>query len=377
MHGTTPVSSDVYYSGTYWNARAEVVAYMNELATGDAATHWWQDLLAWRGRPFKRALAINCGNGWVERDLIGQGVVESAIGIDISAELLAEARGEAARHGMPIDYLQVDINTFDFGLDQPGVGMSALDGVDLVINFAAAHHIAHIDRVFRHIARLLGPEGAFVSYDYVGSHRNLYPTAHWEAIWQANESLPLEFRRALHYAHLPAILAGDPTEAIHSELIVSTMRRYFDLPVERYLGGAVAYEVLSFNPPFHDPARHTGALVEQILAADRAYRDRDPAANSLFAYLIAVPRPTPDAGQLAEWSRLEHQRETAVGAAGGRYYPPTMVEALYDRIYALETESAQRAEALRRLQAISPWRLVARRAPGAALLARWARRWRT
>lgn len=326
MQGPTPVSSDVYYSGMYWNNRAEVLAYMNERATGNPSVQWWQHLLAWRGRPFKRALAINCGNGWVERDLITFGVMESAVGIDFSPDLLATARAAATERELPIEYIEVDINTYDFDLE----------GVDLVINFAAAHHIASIDRVFRHLARLLGPDGVFVSYDYVGPHRNLYPTAQWEAIWRANQAMPVEFRRDLHYAHVPTMLASDPTEAIHSELIVSTMKRYFNLPVEQYLGGGVAYELLSFNAAFHDPERDASALVDQVLTADEAYRALAPAANSLFAYLLAVPGPLPDASQLDEWTAAEEAREAAARDRGGRYYPPTMVEELYQRIYELE-----------------------------------------
>ncbi len=356
------MSSDVYYSGLYWNNREEVVSYMNELATGDPHTHWWQHTLAWRGRPFKRALAINCGNGWVERDLITHGVVESAIGIDFSAELLTMARTEAEACGLPIDYLEVDINTYDFDLD----------GIDLVINLAAAHHIASIDRVFRHLARLVSPDGAFVSYDYVGPHRNLYPTGQWEAMWQANQALPAEYRRDLRYAHLPAMLAADPTEAIHSELIVPTMKRYFDLPVEQYLGGGVAYELLSFNPAFHDPARDSADLIHQVLDADRAFRAADPAANSLFAYLVAVPGPMPDPTQLARWTNEEEVRESAARANGGRYYPPTMIEALHHRIYELEAAGAD----LEYPVAIEDWRVMLKRAPGARRLIDTARRLR-
>ena len=328
MQGTTPVSSDVYYSGLYWNALPAVVSYMNEFATGDPAQHWHQHLAARHGKPFRRALSINCGNGWVERDLIRMGVVEAAVGIDFSDDLLTTARQSAASQSMAIEYLAVDINTFDFDLD----------GIDLVINFAAAHHIALIDRVLRHLSRMLGPDGVFVSYDYVGPHRNQYPAPQWEAIWTANEALPADFRRDLRYAHLPTMLAQDPTEAIHSELIVPTMRRYFDLPVEHYLGGSVAYDILSFNPPFHGDNPDAGDLVAEVLEADRRFRAIDPAAHSLFAYVVATPRAgaLDDADQLAAWTAQETARESAARLDGGRYYPATVIASLYDRIHELE-----------------------------------------
>ena len=111
----TPTSSAVYYTGNYWNNRPEVVQYMNRHATGDPDLAWWLHLRHWRGRPFRRALSLNCGNGWVERQLLEHGVIESAVGIDIADDLLDQARGEAATRGLPIEYRRVDINTDDLG----------------------------------------------------------------------------------------------------------------------------------------------------------------------------------------------------------------------------------------------------------------------
>ena len=325
----TPASSAVYYTGNYWNNRPEVVQYMNRHATGDPDLAWWLHLRHWRGRPFRRALSLNCGNGWVERQLLEHGVVESAIGIDIADDLLDQARGEAATRGLPIEYRRVDINTDDLG---------AMGEFDLVVNHAAAHHIAYIDRVFRQLCRLLPDDGVLVSYDYVGAHRNQYPTQQWEAIWRANEDLPPELRKRLRYPTVSAVVASDPTEAIHSELIVPTMRRYFDLEIANYVGGAVAYDILTFNDAFFDPSVDTHHAVMQVLAADAEYRAADPAANSLFAYLVATPRKAvlDDESQLDAWATEESARERSAAAAEGRYYPATMLERLYERIYTLE-----------------------------------------
>jgi len=323
-----PVDTGVYYSGNYWNNRPEVVRYMNELATDNPELVWFLHLLGWRGRPFRRALSLNCGNGWVERELVDRGVVESAVGVDIADELLTSA--SAAAGGRPIDYHRHDINTGDL--------TSVAAGVDLVVNHAAGHHIANIDRVFRQVCELLPEDGVFVSYDYVGPHRNQYPAEQWDAIWRANEALPPRLRKQLRYASVPAMLAADPTEAIHSELILSTIRRYFDVAHERYLGGAVAYDVLTFNDAFFDPSTDTRTEVMDLLAADAAYRAPDPSTRSMFAYLIATPRKQvlADEAQLAEWTEEEQAREHQATSAGGRYYPPTMLEAVYERIYLLE-----------------------------------------
>jgi SAM-dependent methyltransferase len=325
----TPPSSDVYYGDRYWNELPLVQNYMNTHATGRPDVRWWQHLGAWRGRPFRRALSLNCGNGWVERDLVSYGIAETAIGIDVSDTFLEQADAAARSHGLPIDYRKVDINTFDFDLD----------GVDLVVNHAAAHHIAFIDRAFRQLAAMLGDGGVFVSYDYVGPHRNLYPVANWVAMHETNERLDPQFRQHLRHSHVPTMIALDPTEAIHSELIMPTMRRYFDLPHEAYLGGGVAYEILSRNAAFHDPERDVTAETLAVLDADAAFRAVDPTTNSLFAYVIATPhRHEHDPAQLASWTAEEAARESLAAHGAARYYPPSLIESLYNEIYDLEEQ---------------------------------------
>lgn len=321
------MDTGVYYAGHYWNNRPEVVRYMNEHATGNPELVWFLHLLAWRGRPFRRALSLNCGNGWVERELVERGVVESAVGVDIADDLLSDARRAAA--GLPIEYRHHDINTGD---------LTEIGEVDLVVNHAAGHHIAYIDRAFRQVRRLLPPDGVFASYDYVGPHRNQYPAEQWDAIWHANQALPPPLRKDLRYASVPAMLAADPTEAIHSELIVPTIERYFDLAHARYLGGAVAYDVLTFNEAFFDSSNDSNAAVMDLLAADAAYRAEDPRTKSMFAYLIATPRSGAlgDEEQLATWTAEEEAREDRAASNGGRYYPATMLASVYERVYELE-----------------------------------------
>ena len=148
-----------YYrpEAVYWNSYDTVVAMLNARATGSAATDWNGHLRDNFG-PFRHALVLNCGNGWVERALIEQGVVKSAVGLDVSDELLAIARGAAADTGAPIRYERIDVNTADFPDED----------FDLVVNHAAMHHVAYIDRVTRRICELLPPDGVFVSWDYVG-----------------------------------------------------------------------------------------------------------------------------------------------------------------------------------------------------------------
>lgn len=310
----------VYYGDDYWNDLPQVEAWLNRKVSGDPDRYWGEHFKQTAGRAFKRALVLNCGNGNVEHGLLGHGVMEEAVGVDYSDELLAEARRAARDEGLPFRYQKLDINTAELPEED----------FDLVVNHAAAHHIARIDRVFRELCRRLPADGVFVSHDYVGPHRNQYRWDEWDAAANLNRTLPERFRQKMYYPHLVTMLKLDPTEAIHSELILPIMRRYFTIDELTPLGGALAYQLLTHNQQIFaagedDPER--AETVERILEADDEYtagrEDR-----TWFAYIVARPDKSSldDTAQIDLWEREEEDREAAAVACGGEYYEHTTLQ---------------------------------------------------
>ena len=328
--------ADIYYRDRYWNDLPRVVEYLNERATGAPHPGWMHHLLAIRGEPFERALVLNSGNGWVERELIRLGVVHSAVGVEHQPALVEQARSEAEAAGLPATYVQLDTNTGAFP-DGP---------YDLVVNHAAGHHIAYLDRVFRRVAELLPPNGILASWDYVGPHRNQYPAALWEAAWYVNRQLPERFRSQMVYDDVADMIAGDPSEAVHSELLLGVINRYFEVFHHRDLGGPIGYLLLTHNAALLDAAEDEAAeLVEQILAADTALVEADPSMN-LFAYVLGRPRKSvlEDAAQLSRWTAEEDERELRAAANGGRYYQPTLIAELTAALRRAESALASGTE---------------------------------
>ncbi len=317
---TVNLDSSVYYaSNRYWNDLQQVVAMRDRRVSGDPNVRW-QDFFRSSTRTFEKALFLNCGNGWVDREFLAAGIVKEGVGIDIAPDLLAEARTAAEKDGLPLRYYERDINTADF----------PEDGYDLVVNFAACHHMAYLDKVLRRVAEILPPDGMLVAEDYVGPHRNQYTYDSWQAAHTLNDELPERFRQDLKYPHLPTMLASDPTEAIHSELIVEFTRRYFDLEVFVPVGGALAYPLLTFNDGIHSaPPEERDPVVERIVAADEAYTDAHP-ERTLFAVFWGRPRKSvlAETARLAEWTREEEEREAAAARNGGQYYPLTVLQRL-------------------------------------------------
>lgn len=314
-----PPSSSVYYRGGYWNDFPAVAAEINRRVSGSSDVSYLEYFRRLTGnRRFTRALFINCGNGWVEREFMRLRMIESAVGVDISADLLAQARELAGE--LPFRYVQMDVNG----------GVFPDERYDLIVNFAAGHHVAYVDRVYRALSRVLTEDGLFLNYDYIGPHRNQYPYEQWSAVWELNQALPADARADLRYPHMPTILLTDPSEAVHSELTMETFRRYFHVHEFRPAGGAVAYPLLTFNAHVAAlPEDRRNALITRILEADHQYLVRHP-DETLFAFWYGSARKTihADAAMLARWEREELEREERAAARGGLYYRPTLLQAL-------------------------------------------------
>ena len=321
-----PAADGLYYQPGYWNDFDEVVRYQRRLATDDPNLPWHRHLWQRNGcQPFRRALVLNAGTGWVERDLLRDGVVKAVFGIDWLPQFVAEAQRAADAEGFDTVYTQVDTNTFDW---------SSVPNVDLVLNFAAGHHIAYLDRTFRACRELLLDGGTYVMWDYAGPHRNQYGSDMWAAMEQANNSLPMHLRKTMAYPHLATMLATDPSEAVHSELLLEVTKRYFDFSHLRPVGGTVAYEVITHNPAFFasgKPAQDTTHFVGELLRLDEQVVLTDP-SSSLFWYGIATPKAAIEERDLVRWTEEEARREAAAEGAGGQYYAATgPAQRLYGR----------------------------------------------
>ena len=317
-----------YYAGDiYWNNFNEVLRRQNIMISGDGSKSWGDYVRDKYGRR-DRGFFFNCGNGWVERDCFAKGLIKEAIAFDIMPKSVAEAREAASSVGMPATYLERDANTFE------PEGISC----DLIVNVGAMHHVSHINRLTEILARI-AQGGIYVGYDYTGPHRNQHGWDMWSEIVQMNARLPEKYRATVRYAHMPTMLAQDPSEAVHSELQMEVLHRHFDVLEAVKLGGSIAYHLLFNNRPLHsDQSTPEGAnVIRQILDADLELMQRNPDCN-LFTFFVARPRAEHELSreQRSRWQLAEQAREAASRLKGGRYYPPTALEIIYSELADVE-----------------------------------------
>lgn len=336
-------AADVYYTGHYWNDLPAVTRYMSKSFTGDPDKSWVTDFHErYCSQPFERGLFINCGNGWVEREFVDQGLVRTGVAFDYAQDLLDQA--EQLRGDRPITYFQTDCNRVEFEADQ----------FDLIVNVAALHHVQYLDRLCRILCQAARPDAIFVNYDYIGPSRNQYSLRHWLLIRRGNRRLPPSIRKPrLRRPHLATMLVTDPTEAIHSALIPDMVSRYFDVVERHDTGGGIAYELLTHNDRLHSAApEERDRHVEALLALD-GEATRSGRVPPLFSYFVTRPRKQAlqDAYHLRRWSAEEAERERRAAKRGGVYsnleYVKLSVQRLYGEIERKRHIARQRLGALR------------------------------
>ena len=322
MVSTIPTDSNIYYHGDYWNDIPEVIAYMHKKFSGDPEVSWISDFKnRYAHKPFKHALFLCCGNGWLEREFIDEKIVKKATAFDYSQDLLDQAL--KAKGNRDISYFQADVNTIEFEENQ----------FDLIVNCAALHHVQYIDRLMKVLLKSCQSQGYFLNFDYIGPSRNQYGAKQWKHIINLNKQLPEYIRHGnLHYPHLPTMLVSDPTEAIHSALIIPTMTNYFKLIEKNDTNGGLAYMLLTHNKKIknlHPKLRKY--WVKQILLQDN-YLTNMREVPVMFSYFIAKPNKKilKNRHLLTQLRQIEESRENKAADRLGTYSLPDYLLVKYN-----------------------------------------------
>jgi len=228
-----------HYSDKYWNDLEIVVKYKNKLATGNENVSWVGDILTRFKEylPFNDVLIVGCGNGWLERQLYDLGIGKHFDAFDMSEKYIDEAK--ELKQSRAIDYFLDDINSMSKIEDEK---------YDAVFNFAVLHHAAEVDNALKKLAKCLKTNGLMFNEEYVGPARNQYSDQHLKYMLEIMSDLPEKFRSKVGFLRPPlANFRVEPSEAIHSDLILPLIPKYFDIVYQRNLNGGIAYQILHNN----------------------------------------------------------------------------------------------------------------------------------
>ena len=272
-----------HYSDKYWNDLELVRKYKDNLATGNENTHWISDILNRFKEylPFGNVLIVGCGNGWLERQLYDLGIGKHFDAFDMSEKYINEAK--ELKQSRPIDYFLDDINS-----------MSKIEDnkYDAVFNFAVLHHAMNIEYALKKLASCLKNNGLMFNEEYVGPARNQYSDDHVNIMLEIMSDLPKKFRTKAKFLRPPlANFRVEPSEAIHSDLILPLIPKYFDIIYQRNLNGGVAYQILHNNiDEFNDTSNSESVKwLEYLLQRDLQFTENGK-VPVLFWYGVCTPK---------------------------------------------------------------------------------------
>lgn len=118
------------------------------------------------------------------------------------------------------------------------------------------------------------------------------------------------------------MLVTDPTEAIHSNLIVETFSRYYDLEFFRPVGGMLLYEILFQNEALLSlHGKEFTDLLQDIINEEERILTTNP-YSTFFSYFVGKKKQI-DKDKITLWLEEENQREKKAMENSGHYYPLT------------------------------------------------------
>ncbi|TSA18900.1 MAG: class I SAM-dependent methyltransferase [Nitrosopumilales archaeon] len=287
-----PESYD-HYKDQYWNNLDLVQQYINENATGNKDTLWQVDILTRFKEyvPFKKVLIIGCGNGWVERQLYDIGVGLHFDAFDILEKYLESAKSLSGNRD--INYFKADINNLT------NLGESTYDAI---FNVGVLHHTFRLSLAVWKLSRALKPNGLMFNFDYVGPARNQYSKEHLEILKNTNSELPKRFQSP--HPLRPSkrnFDFGDPSEAIHSDLVRPTIERFFDITYQRDINGGIAYQILWNNiDEFMKNEQESIQVLNFLLRKDEEHTISGK-VPVLFWYGVGKPKST---DMIENWQTL-------------------------------------------------------------------------
>jgi len=227
---------DYYNKNTFWNDHYLIREYLNELSTGNKDQDWMNYLYNnyFYDRKNINMLSLVCGNGWQDRALDKIFNFSNIIGYDISEKLLLQAKVTA--NNLKYKYYRSSLNT----------DLIRVRNIDLAINLAGLHHIENMDFLVRQVYQAFKPGGIFAHFDYIGPKRNQYSDTDLKYMNFMQRKFPssLTGRTKIVRPDLNLMLAEDPSEAVGSENIIPTLKKYFSIDYLRYLNGGMLYQVL-------------------------------------------------------------------------------------------------------------------------------------
>lgn len=281
MIQNTPAKTyDYYHKNTFWNDHRLIREYLNDLATGNKKLNWINYVhknYLYKNKNLKM-ISVACGNGWFDRVVDKLFNFKIIDGFDISKELTKQAAKIAPSSKFKYHCLNLNKKSLN------------LSGYDLAINLAGLHHIENMDHLVKEVYKSLKKGGLFIHFDYIGPKRNQYSDCDLFYMNKMQKRFPKKLvgRNKISRPSVEVMLKEDPSEAIGSEKIIPSLKKYFKIEHLKYLNGGMLYQVLYNQVQNFD---QKNLIHNTILKMNIDYEKKMTKKNivkPLFAFIICI-----------------------------------------------------------------------------------------
>ncbi|MEN9627296.1 MAG: N-acetylglucosaminyl-diphospho-decaprenol L-rhamnosyltransferase, partial [Pseudomonadota bacterium] len=269
----------------HWSSHPVTAAEINRLVSGDVHVGWVDHLQRSRfPAPRARGLSLGCGSGAVVVDALRLGIVQTMEGIDISAGAVQVAQQRAEQAGLAQRARFSAANVNELPLQGP---------YDLIVFEQSLHHVDALGPVLDRCHDALAPDGLLVVNEYVGPDRFQWSDEAERLMNAMLALLPESHRRdpengalksVMQRVDPQAVIALDPSEAIHSGDILPALAARFECLELRPFGGTLLQFLLADIASNFDPDEARDVTLLRMMTLMETELIRCGAVASDFVY---------------------------------------------------------------------------------------------
>lgn len=228
-------------------------------------------------------LAIGCGEGRHERNLLKNNSFRKVVGVDISQESINNAQKEALKNNLNIHYYCEDFRKMDFQGEK----------FDVVLFDSSLHHFDNItDFLKDKVSPVLNDNGIVVVFEYCGPNRLQWRKSQLNEANRILKTIPQSYRtlidgtntkKKVYRPGLLRMLLVDPSEAPDSENLVKALKDNFIVLEEKKLGWNILHILLKgIAHNFLSDKKETKELIRKLIREEDAFLQKSGENDAVF-----------------------------------------------------------------------------------------------
>lgn len=228
-------------------------------------------------------LAIGCGEGRHERNFLKNNVFKNVVGVDISQESINNAKKEALKNGLDIDYFCEDFRKMDFQGEK----------FDVVLFDSSLHHFNNIsDFLKTKVSPVLNDNGIVVAFEYCGPNRLQWRKSQLREANRILKTIPKSYKQLIDGTNtkkkvyrpgLIRMLFVDPSEAPDSENLVKALNDNFTTLEEKKLGWNILHILLKgISHNFLSDKKKAKELIRNLIREEEDFVQRSGENDAIF-----------------------------------------------------------------------------------------------